>query len=394
MSVPDRVLTNDDLSRTVDTSDEWIRTRTGIRERRVVSEEDETTSSLAVKAARAALEVADLSPRQLDTIIVATVTPDHPFPATACLVQDALGADHASAFDLNAGCSGFVYGLSVGASLIASGQSDHVLVVGAETLSRITNWKDRNTCVLFGDGAGAVILSGGQGSGGVRATVLGADGSGGDLLILPAGGSRHPTSQQTLNGDLHFIQMKGREVFRFATQAMAEATRDVAQRAGWALDEISLVIPHQANQRIIQASAKRLKLPPERVFTNLERYGNTSAASIPIALCEAVEQGRIKPHDRLILVGFGAGLTWAAAAIEWRVPLPVEPVPWWKRLFRLLRYRWARVRSWARRVLRRLAGLLLAPAQANGWLTSLRMWRQRTRRAEDSRLPRQEPPED
>ena len=359
MCVPDRILTNDDLARIVDTSDEWIRTRTGIRERRIVNDETETTSSLAVKAARAALEVADLSPRQLDTIIVATVTPDYPFPATACLVQDALGATHASAFDLNAGCSGFVYGLSVGASLIASGQADYVLVIGAETLSRITDWSDRSTCVLFGDGAGAVVLAASQTPGGVRATVLGADGSGGDLLMLPAGGSRHPASPQTVSNGMHFIHMKGREVFRFATRVMAQATREVAEQAGWALEEISLIIPHQANDRIIQSSAKQLKLPPEHMFTNLERYGNTSAASIPIALCEAVEQGRIKPDDRLILVGFGAGLTWAAAAIEWGVPLPVKPVPWWKALFRHLRYRWARLRSFARRALRRLVGRLV-----------------------------------
>jgi len=372
MCVPDRILSNDDLSGMVDTSDEWIRSRTGIVQRRIVADDGETTSSLATKAARAALEVADLAPRQLDTIIVATVTPDHPFPATACLVQDALGADHASAFDLNAGCSGFVYGVNLGTGLIASGQADHVLVIGAETLSRITNWSDRNTCVLFGDGAGAVILSEGETPGGVRAGVMGADGSGGDLLILPAGGSRHPASHETVDQGMHFIQMSGREVFRFATRIMAEATRQVVEQAGWELEEISLLVPHQANERIIQTSAKRLKLPPERVFSNVERYGNTSAASIPIALCEAVDQERIKPADRLVLVGFGAGLTWAAAALEWGVPLPVEPVPWWRRFFRTLHYGWAHLRSRARRVLRRLAALLLGPAYRNGWRGRLR----------------------
>ncbi len=377
MCVPDHILTNDDLSRIVDTSDEWIRTRTGIRERHIVNEKTETTSSLAVKAARAALEVADLSPRQVDMIIVATVTPDYPFPATACLVQDALGAAHASAFDLNAGCSGFVYGLNVGSSLITGGQADCVLVIGAETLSRITDWNDRDTCVLFGDGAGAVVLAASQISGGVRATVLGADGSGGDLLMLPAGGSRHPASRQTVSNGLHFIHMKGREVFRFATRVMPQATREVAEQAGWTLDEVSLIIPHQANDRIIQSSAKRLKLPPERVFTNLERYGNTSAASIPIALCEAVEQGRIEPDDRVILVSFGAGLTWAAAAVEWSMPLPVKPVPWWRVLFRHLRYRWAWLRSFARRALRKLAVILLGPAEGNGWLARLRTHRDR-----------------
>jgi 3-oxoacyl-[acyl-carrier-protein] synthase-3 len=382
MAVPGRILTNDELSGMMDTSDEWIRTRTGIRERRVVTGSSETTSSLAMQAARAALEVADLSPRQLDTIIVATVTPDYPFPSTACLVQDGLGAARASAFDLNAGCSGFVYGLSLGTSLIASGQADHVLVIGAETLSRITNWSDRNTCVLFGDGAGAVILGLGQNGGGVRASVLGADGSGGGLLIVPAGGSRQPASRQTVAEGLHYIQMSGREVFRFATRIMAEATREVVHKAGWELDEISLVIPHQANQRIIDTSTKRLKLDPERVFSNVERYGNTSAASIPIALCEAVEQKRVKPHDRLVLVGFGAGLTWAAAALEWGVPLPLVPVPWWKRLLRSLRYARARLRSLARRVLRKLAALLLGQVNGNDWRSRPRHWVDRIRKRE------------
>lgn len=393
MCVPDHVLTNDDLSRIVDTSDEWIRTRTGIRERRIVSEETETTSSLAVKAARAALEVADLPPQQLDAVIVATVTPDYPFPATACLVQDRLGAVRASAFDLNAGCSGFVYGLSIGSSLIVSGQADHVLVIGAETLSRITNWNDRDTCVLFGDGAGAVVLAASQTPGGIRATVLGADGSGGDLLILPAGGSRHPASRQTVDDGLHFIHMRGREVFRFATQIMAQATRQAAEQAGWALDEISLIIPHQANERIIQSSLSRLKLPPERAFSNLERYGNTSAASIPIALCEAAAEGRIHADDRLILVGFGAGLTWAAAAVQWGVPLPVQPLPWWRRLWRWLIYRGARWRSLALRALRWLAGLLSGPVHHNGWRARLSAWRERRRQASKEPVPPQTPPE-
>jgi 3-oxoacyl-[acyl-carrier-protein] synthase-3 len=383
MSVPDQVLTNDDLSRMVDTSDEWIRTRTGIRERRIVDDGGDTTSSLALKAARSALEVADLSPRQLDAIIVATVTPDHPFPSTACLVQDGLGAIRASAFDLNAGCSGFVYGINLGASLIISEQADHVLVIGAETLSRITNWEDRNTCVLFGDGAGAVILGQGENPGGVRATVMGADGSGGDLLMLPAGGSRHPASRQTVDEDMHFIHMSGKEVFRFATRVMAEASREVVERAGWDLDDITLIIPHQANERIIQTARKRLRLEPGRVFSNVDRYGNTSAASIPIALCDAVEQQRIKPHDRLVLVGFGAGLTWAAAAVEWGVPLPLEPVPWWRRFFRALRYGGARLRSLARRVLRRLAAFLLGPIYVNGWVRRLRRWRERVRRPDE-----------
>lgn len=374
MCVPDRIITNDDLARTVDTSDEWIRTRTGIRERRIVNDATETTSSLAVKAARAALEVADLSPARLDIIIVATVTPDYPFPATACLVQDALGATRAGAFDLNAGCTGFVYALNVSAGLITGGQADYALVIGAETLSRIVNWNDRNTCVLFGDGAGAVVLAASRAPGGVLATLLGSDGSGGDLLIVPGGGSRHPASPETVGNGQHFIHMKGREVFRFATRVMARSAREVAEQAGWELEEVSLIIPHQANERIIQSSARQLKLPPERMFINLERYGNTSAASIPIALCEAVEQGRIKPDDRLILVGFGAGLTWAAAAIEWGVPLPAEPAPWWRTFLRHLRYRWARWRSFVRRALRKLSGLLSGPIRSNDQWARLRAW--------------------
>jgi len=372
MAVPDRVLTNDQLAQLVDTSDEWIRSRTGIRERRVVSRPSETTASLATSAGSAALEVAQVSPRQVDAIIVATVTPDHPLPATACLVQDRMGASNASAFDLNAGCSGFVYGLGVASGLIASSQADYVLVIGAETLSRITDWSDRNTCVLFGDGAGAVLLGPSPNPGGLLATVMGSDGSGGDLLILPAGGSRYPASRETVHEGQHFIHMQGRAVFRFATRAMPEAAKQVADRAGWSMEQVSLLIPHQANQRIIDVSAKRLKLKPEQVFSNLDRYGNTSAASIPIALCEAVEQGRISDGDRLILVGFGAGLTWAAAAIEWGVQVPTMPRPWWKRLLSPLYRPLARVRSLLRRLLRALLALPLSSLDDSGRMVWLR----------------------
>ena len=353
--VPGRVLTNDDLSRMVDTSDEWIRTRTGIRERHV-AEDGETTASTAIRAARQALEVAGLRPAQLDLIVVATVTPDYLFPAAACLVQDALGATHAAAFDLSAGCSGFVYGLSIAAHLVSAGVYRTVLVIGAETLSRITDWTDRATCVLFGDGAGAVVLQAGEDEGGVLATLLGADGSGGDLLRLPAGGSRNPASHQTVAEGLHFIQMKGREVFRFAVRVMPAATQQVLEMAGLSLADLNLLIPHQANQRIIEAAARALDLPPEVVYSNLERYGNTSAASIPIALSEAVEEGRIQPGDLVVCVGFGAGLTWGAAAIRWTRPQPA-PAPRWQRFVHRLRYNLAALRSWLRRLWRWLAAL-------------------------------------
>jgi len=355
--VPRRVVTNEDLSRMVDTSDEWIRTRTGVRERHL-ADEGETTATMALEAARRALEVARISPAQLDLIIVATVTPDHLFPATACLVQDALGATHAAAFDLSAGCSGFVYGLAVAAHLLETGAYRTALVVGAETLSRITDWSDRATCVLFGDGAGAVVLRAGENEGGVLATVLGADGSGGDLLMLPAGGSRWPASHRTVAEGMHYLRMQGREVFRFAVRKMPAATREVLEKAHLSLDDVSLLIPHQANRRIIDAAARALGIPEEAVYVDLDRYGNTSAASIPIALCEAAEEGRIQPGDLVVCVGFGAGLTWGAAAVRWTLPQP-PPLPGWRRLLHRLYYPLAALRSWARRLVRRVAALWL-----------------------------------
>jgi len=353
--VPQHVLTNDSLAQVVDTSDEWIRTRTGIYERHVV-EDDETTASMAIQAARQALDVAGLRPTQLDLIIVATVTSDYLFPATACLVQDALGASRAAAFDLSAGCSGFVYGLSIAAHLLSGGVYRTALVIGAETLSRITDWSDRDTCVLFGDGAGAVALQAGENEGGVLATVLGADGSGGDLLQVPAGGSRMPASHRTVAEKLHFIRMKGREVFRFAVRVVPAATRDVLEKARLSLDDLDLLVPHQANQRIIEAAARALGVPLEGVYSNLERYGNTSAASIPIALSEAAEEGCIQPGDLVVCVGFGAGLTWGAAAIRWTYPQP-PPAPLWRRLLRRFLYNLAALRSWLRQQLRRLFAL-------------------------------------
>jgi 3-oxoacyl-[acyl-carrier-protein] synthase-3 len=349
MYVPSEILTNDDLASMVDTSDDWIQARTGIVERRIAPP-SETTATMAIRAARAALRVANANPARLDLIIVATATPDYPFPATACLVQEALGATRAGAFDLSAGCTGFVYGLAVGSQMIISGAYDQVLVIGAETLSRIINWTDRNTCVLFGDGAGAVLLQASAVPGGVLSAVLGADGSGGDLLMLPAGGSRQPASAETVAQGLHYVQMNGPEIFRFATRVTAKAARQALAEANINLEDISLFISHQANGRIIQSAAKSLKLPPEKVFVNLDRYGNTSAASVPIALCEAIEQGRVKRDDHLVMVSFGAGLTWAAVVVRWGVPLPVPRPPRWRVVWRLARYRWAAVRSYLRRL--------------------------------------------
>ena len=359
--VPQRVLNNGELSELVDTSDEWIRTRTGIRERHL-AEDGETTADMAVEAARQALEVARFSPAQVELIIVATVTPDHLFPSTACLVQDMLGATHAAAFDLSAGCTGFVYGLSVAADMLSSGSYQTALVIGAETLSLITDWTDRATCVLFGDGAGAVVLQSGENEGGVLASSLGSDGSGGDLLWLPAGGSRIPTSQRTLDERLHFIQMKGREVFRFAVKVIRDATLDVLEKAGHALDDLTLLIPHQANQRIIEAAGRSLYLPPEMVYSNVEWYGNTSAASIPIALSEAVEKGYIQTGDLVVCVGFGAGLTWGAAAIRWTRPQPTL-TPLRQRITRKTYYFLARIRSRVRRMLRWMSAI----GVKNGW---------------------------
>lgn len=354
--VPQRVLSNDDLSRMLDTSDEWIRTRTGILERHI-ADDGETTASMAVHATRRALEVARLNPAQLDLIIVATVTPDYIFPATACLIQDMIGATRAAAFDLSAGCTGFIYGLNIAAHLLSSGAYQNALVIGAETLSRIVDWTDRATCVLFGDGAGAVVLQAGRENGGVLATTLGSDGSGADVLHLPAGGSRIPTSHQSVEQGLHFVQMQGREVFRFAVKEIPSATCEVLEKAGLSIDDLSLLIPHQANQRIIDAATQFLDLSPDTVYKNLEKYGNTSAASIPIALSEAAEEGFIQSGDVVVCVGFGAGLTWGATAIRWTRPHPV-PAPFWQRIRHQLYYFFARLRSRLRRLRRRLTALL------------------------------------
>ncbi len=347
---PTKVLTNDDLAKMVDTSDAWIRKASGIGKRHIATKE--TTASMALYAAQEAIEVADVNPAEIDLVIVATATPEHAFPSTACLVQDQLGAVNAGAFDLSAGCSGFVYSLGLANGMIRSGVYNTILVIGAETLSRIVDWKDRATCVLFGDGAGAVVVRGSDKYGGILSTLLGADGSGGELLMLPAGGSKMPTSLDTVTSNQHTIKMNGHEVYRFATRVMADAAKQVLEKAQIPMEEIELFIPHQANIRIIEHAAKILKLPPEKVFCNLEKYGNTSAASIPIALCEAVEAQRVNPGDHLVFVGFGAGLTWAAAAIEWSSPTIAIKANAQRVAAGKLHYTWAHVRSFGNRVLR------------------------------------------
>lgn len=356
-AVPERVVTNDELAQIVDTSDEWIRTRTGIRQRHIAVDPAETTATLGAKAARAALEVANLPSTKVDMIICATSSPEHIFPATACIIQDLIGATNAGAFDLSAACSGFVYALGMAKGLIVSGQAENVLVVGAETLSRIVDWSDRNTCVLFGDGAGAVLVQARSVPGGILSTEMGCDGSGAELLTLPAGGSKLPATLETVASGQHFIKMNGRAVFRFATRVMADATRKVLDRAGLSVDDVDLVIPHQANQRIIQASMRQLGLSEDKVFVNLQNYGNTSTASIPIALTEAIEQGRIQPGDTLVMVGFGAGLTWAGAAITWGVPSERERTLW-QAGQRTAAYSLARARSQWLRISRRLESSL------------------------------------
>lgn len=352
MAVPDKILTNDDLAKMVDTNDEWIVSRTGIRERRIAGT-DQTTASLAAEASMRALEVANVHPGDLDMIILSTSSPEYIFPATACLVQDQIGAVKAGAFDLLAACTGFLYALNLGSQAIKSNSANNVLVIGSETLSRVVNWKDRNTCILFGDGAGAFVLQASDEPGGVLSAVLRSDGSGGDLLSVPGGGSRHPASMQTLYDGLHYIQMNGREVFRFATRVMAEATQQTIQSVDMTMDDIQLLIPHQANQRIIEAAARGLNYPMENVMVNLDRYGNTSTASIPIATVEAIEQGRLNPGDKAVMVAFGSGLTWGAALVQWSGPLPYQ------RKVSPRKVRWlARSRSIYARLRRRVDGIL------------------------------------
>jgi 3-oxoacyl-[acyl-carrier-protein] synthase-3 len=310
--LPEKVLTNADIERMVETSDEWIRDRTGIRERHIASE-IETAATLGTHAARMALETAGIGPESVDLILCASISPDGMFPATASLIQDALGARNAAAFDVNAACAGFIAALSTGANFINARVYDRVLVVGSEVLSRIIDWTDRTTCVLFGDGSGAVLLEHAE-TGGVNATILKSDGSGAKLLYARGPASAPSTIRET---EGFCIVMDGREVFRFAVRAMEDVSRQAIALAGLSIDDIDYVVPHQANQRIIAAVAKGLGVPSERVISNVEKYGNTSSASIPVALCEAWEEGKLKDGDHIVLVGFGGGLVWGASVVEW-----------------------------------------------------------------------------
>ena len=314
--VPKRVLTNADLEKIVDTTDDWITSRTGIRERRTAAE-DEYTSTMGIAAARIALERAGVDAADLDLIIVATITPDMPFPATACIVQQELGAAKAAAFDLEAACTGFLYALEIGRQFIDNGTYQNVLIIGAEKLSSIIDWKDRNTCVLFGDGAGAAVLQHRADSRGVLATRLGSDGGKANILAMPGGGCRQPATINSVNERIHFLKMEGKEVFKNAVNAMTGAAKEVLERSGVGMEDIKCVIPHQANQRIISAVGERLGARNDQVFVNLHKYGNTSAASVAVALDEAVSTGRIERGDLILIIAFGAGLTWGATVLEW-----------------------------------------------------------------------------
>ncbi|MEK7863737.1 MAG: beta-ketoacyl-ACP synthase III [Chloroflexota bacterium] len=327
---PSRVVTNFDLEKFVDTNDEWITTRTGIKERRFAAE-GETTSSMSLRAGRMALERARLRPQDVQLVIVGTCSPDYLFPATACLVQSELGATRAGAFDVEAACTSFVTALGVARGMIMSGTIQNALVIGAETLSRFLNFKDRTTCVLFGDGAGAVVVEASNASVGIESVVLHSDGSKGELLMVRAGGAKVPATKETLELGQHLISMQGGEVFKLAVKSMADAAEEALREAGLGLDDMAIMIPHQANIRIIEGVAKRLHFPMEKVFVNIQRYGNTSAASVPIAIAEAAASGRLRRGDKVLLVAFGGGFTWGASVLEWfgphdgvRAPSPLD----------------------------------------------------------------------
>ncbi len=314
--VPERVLTNLDLEKTVETSDEWIRERTGIRERRI-ADDKQAASDLAYEASKAALKSSGLKAKDIELIILASVSGDMPLPATACILQDMLEARKAAAFDLNAACSGFIFCLSTAAAYVKSGAYKKILVVGTEALTKFTDWEDRTTCVLFGDGAGAVVLEATEEDRGIISTKIHSDGSMWNLLHIPGGGSRHPSSKETVRKKMHFIKMRGNETFKVAVRTLETLVTETLKENRLKPSDIALLIPHQANLRIIQATAKRIGLPMERVMVNLDRYGNTSAASIPIALDKAVKAGRIRNGDYVLLEAFGGGLTWASALIKW-----------------------------------------------------------------------------
>ena len=312
---PDHVVTNDDLSKMMETSDEWIVERTGIRERRVAAE-DEALSDLALPAARDALEQAGLDASAIDLIIVATVTPDMAFPSAGAILADELGAPDAAAYDLSAGCTGFMYAVAQGYGMVAAGLARHALVVGGDVLSRILDWSDRGTAVLFGDGAGAVVIER-VSEGGFLGFELGADGSGGPQLYLPAGGSRTPASAETIAEHKHYVKMNGREVFKFATRVLVSSAEKVLAECGKTVDDIDVYIPHQANVRIIEHAAEKLRIPKEKIVINVERYGNTSSGSIPLALADAQADGRLQDGALVLMTGMGAGLTWGSGLIEW-----------------------------------------------------------------------------
>jgi 3-oxoacyl-[acyl-carrier-protein] synthase-3 len=313
--VPERVLTNEELATMVDTSDEWIVTRTGIRERRV-AEQEEALSDICLPAVREALRQAGVEPESIDLVIVATVTPDMIFPATAAILADELGAHDAGAYDLSAGCTGFMYAVAQASAMVAGGLAERALVVGGDVLSKIIDWSDRATCILFGDGAGAVVLER-VGEGGFLGFELGADGSGGPDLYVPAGGSRVPASEATVARGEHFVRMNGREVFKFATRVLVSSAEKLLDECGVAVEDVDVYVPHQANVRIIRHATEKLGILPERVVINVDRYGNTSSGSIPLALADAAEEGRVKKGDLVLMTGMGAGLTWGSALLEW-----------------------------------------------------------------------------
>ncbi len=323
MHVPEQTLTNADLERMVETSDEWITTRTGIKERHVVRP-DESAFDLALPAARQALERAGIEGKDLSLIIVATVSYDYRFPSTANLLQHALGAQ-CGAFDMQAACTGFLYAMSTAHQFIANGSARHVLVIGVEVLSKVVDYTDRGTCVLFGDGAGAIVLSASEQPGGLLGYTLGSDGANPELLYIPAGGSREPLTEEGLREGRQWVKMNGAEVFKFATRVMGTAMEEALANAGMTAQDMDLFIPHQANLRIIDAASRRLGLPQEKVFVNIQKYGNTSAAAVPIALCEAIDQGLVYPGAHLGMVAFGAGLTWAAAVVKWTASVATKP---------------------------------------------------------------------
>ena len=315
-AVPSRVMTNHDFEAILDTSDEWITKRTGVKERHLLSE-GESTSTLAIEAAQKALENAGLKPDDLDLIICATVSPDMPFPAAACLVQDALGAKDIPAFDISAACSGFVYGLSVGSQFIETGKYKRVMVIGVDALSRVCDYTDRGSCILFGDAAGAVVLEASEDqTKGIEYTVLHTDGSGWDYIHVPAGGSLNPASEQTVKDRLHYVKMRGRDVYKFAVEKMQWLLGDCMKNCNLTVDDVDLVIPHQVNIRIIESATQKYNFPMEKVYVNIAKYGNTSAASIPLALSEAVAEGKVGPGSTIVMVAFGAGLTWAGAVVK------------------------------------------------------------------------------